>query len=182
MFCAMPCLDNLLLCQCGNHNQGRTTISFFEDPVLRRERGRMGPRELQPSMHIYLPVWLLHISRTLSSRLQLSVLIQKRHPYTGNLKSATSGDSTNTFLHCGDVLACHQSCSCLCITADLCVCRLAQRVENKGKLIVVILPSFGERYLSTVLFNNLWSKACHVAYARHLSNVPENWLPLVCGC
>lgn len=54
--------------------------------------------------------------------------------------------------------------------ADLLICRLAQRVENKGKLIVVILPSFGERYLSTVLFNNLWSKACPAAYAQHLSN------------
>jgi len=68
----------------------------------------------------------------------------------------------------------HQSCTCLCIPADLRVCRLAQRVENKGKLIVVILPSFGERYLSTVLFNNLWSKASRVAYAQHLSNVPEH--------
>ncbi len=32
------------------------------------------------------------------------VAIQKRHPYTGNLNSETSGDSKNAFLHCGDVL------------------------------------------------------------------------------
>ncbi len=35
---------------------------------------------------------------------ETSILIQKRHPYTGNLNSETSGDSKNTFLHCGDVL------------------------------------------------------------------------------
>ncbi len=34
---------------------------------------------------------------------ETSISIQKRHPYTGNLNSETSGDSKNAFLHCGDV-------------------------------------------------------------------------------
>jgi len=51
------------------------------------------------------PVESSLLDQVLFSIAKTSILIQKRHPYTGNLNSETLVDSKNAFLHWGDAFA-----------------------------------------------------------------------------
>ncbi|MFP5383835.1 MAG: cysteine synthase A [Gammaproteobacteria bacterium] len=49
-------------------------------------------------------------------------------------------------------------CGISCGAAMVAAARLAERPENREKMIVVVLPDSGERYLSTALFEGLFSE------------------------
>ncbi len=90
---------------------------------------------------------------------ETSILIQKRHFYTRNQNSETSGDSKSAFLHCGDVsghaLMLHQLAEfeelllLMCSSVNSLFTNNIQcnSWSNAAKLVVVTYVTVGSRFV-----------------------------------
>ena len=107
-----------------------------ESPVL--SGGKPGPHKIQGIGAGFVPgnVDLKEIDQIITCPSEDAVLMGRRLALEEGIMSGISSGA-----------ACHVA------------CQLAAEPENAGKTIVFIQPSFGERYLSSILFKEATDKA-----------------------
>ena len=97
-------------------------------------------------------------------------------PLPPDSRARLAAAAPSTFLHLDSSLTSQRYCQgCLSAWSEstcpsdanmLLLVQVAEREENQGKLVVTLLPSFGERYLSTPLFQEYADAAVRLPVTR----------------